>query len=185
MYDQILVRFGDLTLKGKNQKEFLHRLYALVDRKMADLKVKIEKTYDRIYIHLNGEAVDTVLKRLDYVSGISSYSLVAKCDNELETIKKTALDLMKELVQEETSFKVETKRANKQYPLTSLAISKEVSAYVLSKHKFLKVDVHHPKLTLHLEVKGDFCYLYNQEIKALGGYPVGVAGKGMLLLSGG
>ena len=185
MYDQILVRFGDLTLKGKNQKEFLHRLYALVDRKMADLKVKIEKTYDRIYIHLNGESVDTVLKRLDYVSGISSYSLVAKCDNELETIKKTALDLMKELVQEETSFKVETKRANKQYPLTSLAISKEVSAYVLSKHKFLKVDVHHPKLTLHLEVKGGFCYLYNQEIKALGGYPVGVAGKGMLLLSGG
>lgn len=185
MYNQILVRFGDLTLKGRNQKEFLRRLYALMALKMKGLDVKIENTHDRIYIYLNDCPVSEVENRLKYVSGISSYSLVVKCDSNIDVIKKTALELMQEIVTEETTFKVETKRANKNYPIHSMDVTKMVAGYVLSNHEYLKVDVHHPKVTLNVEIKGDSCYLYNQEKKAMGGYPVGVAGKGLLMLSGG
>ena len=185
MYDQILVRFGDLTLKGKNQKEFLKRLYSLMDLKMKGLNVTVERAHDRIYIHLNDADVNEVEKRLQLVSGISSYSLVTKCSNNLQTIKETALSLMKQIVTTNTLFKVETKRANKNYPLTSLEVTKHVSGYVLSNHELLKVDVHNPEVVLHLELKGDSCYLYNKEIRAMGGFPVGVAGKGLLMLSGG
>ena len=185
LYNQILVRFGDLTLKGKNQKEFLHRLYGLMAEKMADFPVTIENTYDRIYIHLNDVGVEEVVKRLDYVSGISSYSLVVQCDNNIQTIKKTALELMKEIAVKDTTFKVETKRANKNYPLHSMEVTKQVAGFVLANHNLLHVDVHHPEVTLHLELKGNHCYLYNTEIRAMGGYPVGVAGKGLLMLSGG
>lgn len=185
LYNQILVRFGDLTLKGKNQKDFLRRLYELVAVKMQGLPVTIENTYDRIFIYLNDCRVEDVIQRLNYVSGISSYSLVVKCTNDLQTIKTTALELMKEIVLKDTTFKVETKRANKNYPLHSMEVTKQVSGYVLANHSFLHVDVHHPEVTLHLELKGNSCYLYNQEIRTMGGYPVGVAGKGLLMLSGG
>ena len=185
MYDQILVRFGDLTLKGKNQKEFLRRLYSLMDLKMKGLNVTIERAHDRIYIHLNDADINEVEKRLQLVSGISSYSLVTKCSNDLQVIKETALALMKEIVTTNTLFKIETKRANKNYHLTSLEVTKHVSGYVLANHSLLKVDVHNPEVVLHLELKGDSCYLYNKEIRAMGGFPVGVAGKGLLMLSGG
>ncbi len=185
MYDQILIRFGDLTLKGKNQKEFLKRLYALIHLKLKDFQVTIENTHDRVYIHLNQEDPQKILKQLQYVSGISSYSLVVRCDLDLPQIKTTALHLMKELVTTPMTFKVETKRANKEFPLTSMEVTRQVAGYVLANHSDLKVDVHRPQVTLHLEIKGNSCYLYNFEYKALGGYPVGVAGKGLLMLSGG
>ncbi|MDE5715501.1 MAG: tRNA 4-thiouridine(8) synthase ThiI [Anaeroplasmataceae bacterium] len=185
LYNQILVRFGDLTLKGKNQKEFLHRLYELVAIKMEGLPVVIENTYDRIYIYLNNCEAEEVVNRLQYVSGISSYSLVVKCSNDIQTIKTTALELMKEIALKNTTFKVETKRANKNYPLHSMEVTKAVAGYVLANHSLLHVDVHHPEIKLHIELKGNDCYLYNKEIKAMGGYPVGVAGKGLLMLSGG
>ena len=185
LYNQILVRFGDLTLKGKNQKEFLKRLYELMALKMKGLNVEIENTHDRIYIHLNDVPTEEVVKRLEYVSGISSYSFVVKCSNDLKEIKTTALELMKEIANKDITFKVETRRANKNYPLHSMEVTKQVAGYVLANHNLLHVDVHNPEVTLHLELKGNSCYLYNTEVRAMGGYPVGVAGKGLLMLSGG
>ncbi len=185
IYDQILVRFGDLTLKGKNQKVFLRALYNLVDKKLEGLNVTIEHQFDRIFIHLNNEDHNKVIERLNLVSGISSYSLVVKCSNDIEEIKVKSLELMQDLVKEETTFKCNTKRANKNYPLTSVEVTKIVSGYVLSHDKLLKVDVHNPKVELNIELRGDSCYLFNTFIKGLGGYPVGIAGKGLLMLSGG
>ena len=185
IYDQILVRFGDLTLKGKNQKEFLRKLYELMATKMQGLDVQIENAHDRIYINFNENDVEKVCERLKYVSGISSYSLVVKCSDNLDEIKKNALELINDLVKEPMTFKVETKRANKNYPLTSLEVTKRIAGYVLANNQNLSVDVHNPKITLNLELKNNNCYLYCQEIRAMGGYPVGVAGKGLLMLSGG
>lgn len=185
LYNQILVRFGDLTLKGKNQKLFLNSLYKLMAKKMEGLNVEIENQYDRIFIHLLEEDVYKVIERLNLVSGISSYSLVVKCSDNLEDIKKTSLELMKEVVNKPTTFKVNTKRANKNYPLQSMEITKHVSGYVLANHSNLKVDVHNPEVSLNIELRKDACYLYNTEYRALGGFPVGVAGKGLLMLSGG
>ena len=185
LYNQILVRFGDLTLKGKNQKIFLRALYKLMDTKMKGLNVEVEYQHDRIFIHLLDEDVNKVIERLNLVSGISSYSLVVKCSDQIDDIKKTALDLMKDVVKTTATFKVNTKRANKNYPLHSMEITKHVSGYVLSNHQGLKVDVHNPEVELNIEVRRDAAYLYNTNIRALGGFPVGVAGKGLLMLSGG
>ncbi|MGM9969722.1 MAG: tRNA uracil 4-sulfurtransferase ThiI [Anaeroplasma sp.] len=185
IYDQILVRFGDLTLKGKNQKVFLNSLYKLVAKKMEGLNIEIEYQHDRIFIHLLNEDVNEVIKRLNYVSGISSYSFVKRCSNNIDDIKKTALELMKEVVLKPTKFKVNTKRANKSYPIHSMDITKQVSGYVLSNFDMLKTDVHNPEIELNIEIRRDSCYLFNTNIRAMGGFPVGVAGKGLLMLSGG
>ena len=185
IYNQILVRFGDLTLKGKNEKVFLRALYKLVAVKLEGLNVTIENQYDRIFIHLQDEDHNKVIERLMLVSGISSFSLVVKCSDDIEDIKKTSLELMKELVDNDKTFKVTTKRSNKNYPIPSMEVTKLVAAHVLRNHDKLHVDVHNPEVTLHVEIRKDGCYLYNTDIKALGGYPVGVAGKGLLMLSGG
>ena len=185
IYNQILVRFGDLTLKGKNQKMFLKALYKIMDEKMEGLAVDVERQHDRIFIHLNNEDVNKVIERLNLVSGISSYSLVVQCSDDLQVIKETALKLMQEVVKKETTFKCNTKRADKNYPMHSLDITKHVSGYVLSHDELLKVDVHNPEVTLNIEIRGGSCYLFNTNIRAMGGFPVGVAGKGLLMLSGG
>lgn len=185
LYNEILVRFGDLTLKGKNQKFFIKTLYKLVDLKLEGLNVEIEYQHDRIYIHLLDEDYTKVIERLNLVSGISSYSLVVKCENDLQKIKETSLALMQEQVTKQTTFKLNTRRANKNFPLDSLAVTKQVSGYVLSHFSLLKVDVHNPEIELNVEIRHDATYLYNTNIRALGGYPVGVAGKGLLMLSGG
>lgn len=185
LYNQILVRFGDLTLKGKNQNVFLKSLFKLIRQKLKGLEIEIEEMHDRVFIHLLNEDYNKVIERLNLVSGISSYSLVVKCSNDISDIKSTALQLMQEVVKTKTSFKVNTKRANKNYPMHSMEVTKDVSGYVLSKHGNLFVDVHNPEVTLNIELRRDNCYLYNTDIKGLGGYPVGVAGKGLLMLSGG
>ncbi len=186
IYDRILVRFGDLTLKGKNQKEFIKALHKLVASKMEGLNVEIDYQHDRIYIHLLDENQEEVIKRLNYVSGISSYSFVCKCDKDINVIKETALKLMKEVVNDTIkAFKVNTRRTDKNYALRSMEITKAVSGYVLANHKLLKVDVHNPDIELNIELRNDACYLYNTNIRAMGGYPVGTLGKGLLMLSGG
>ena len=185
LYNQILVRFGDLTLKGKNQKVFLRQLYKIVQNKMEGLNIEIEFQHDRIFIHLLDEDCDKVIERLNLVSGISSYSLVVKCSDKIEDIKATALALMKEVVTKEATFKVNTKRANKNYPMHSMEVTRHVSGYVLANHSGLKVDVHNPEVELNIELRRDAAYLYNTNIRALGGFPCGVAGKGLLMLSGG
>ena len=135
IYDEILVRFGDLTLKGKNQKIFLNSLFKLMALKMEGLDVDIENQHDRIFIHLKNEDCNKVIERLNLVSGISSYSLVKRCDSDLEIIKKTSLELINEIVKKESSFKLNTKRANKDYPINSIEITKRVSGYILSNCK--------------------------------------------------
>ncbi len=186
MYDRILVRYGDLTLKGKNKKQFIQRVVALIKRKVNNSNVTYENRHDRLYIVLNGEKHEPIIDSLNLVSGLSSYSLVSKTTNDLNDIFKTALQIVKaELGNNEKTFKVETKRADKTYPLTSQEITKEVARYVLLNTNQLLVDVHNPELTLHVELRKSGTYIYCSKIKGLGGFPVGVAGKGLLLLSGG
>ncbi len=185
IYNQILVRFGDLTLKGKNQKVFLKTLYKLFSQKMAGLNVDIDYLFDRIFIHLNDEDVNKVIERLNLVSGISSYSLVLKCSNDLEDIKIKSKELMDEVVKTKVTFKVNTRKRFKDYPMHSMDVTKAVSGYVLKNNQNLVVDVHNPEVELNIEIREDGAYLFNTHIRAMGGYPVGVAGKGLLMLSGG
>ncbi len=185
MFDRILVRYGDLTLKGKNRKVFLEHLRGLIKDKVINEGVEIEFTYDRTYIILNGVDHVEVIKNLDKVSGLSSYSLVTKCSTDLDIIKETALQVVRDQLSEPVTFKVESKRADKTYPMTSQDISREVAGYVLRRSEQLTVDVHNPQETLNVEVRKEAAYIYLHKIKAMGGFPTGVAGKGLLMLSGG
>lgn len=186
MYERILVRYGDLTLKGKNKRVFIERVNNLVRQKVNNDNVKYEKNHDRLYIVLNGEDHIEVIKGLDKVSGLSSYSLVSKVESDMEKIKERALEVVRgELDGKEVTFKVESKRADKLFPIGSPDISKQVASYVLRNTELLKVQVRNPELTLRVEVRTDGAYIYCKKIKGMGGFPVGVAGKGLLMLSGG
>lgn len=184
-YDRILVRFGDLTLKGKNQKLFIRKLYNLIDEKMKGLNVEIEYCHDHVFIILNDEDINVVSERLDLVSGISSYSYVIKVEKDIDVISEKALEYVNSIINEPTTFKVETKRADKTFPLQSLDVSKYVSKVVLRGTNNLKVDVHNPDLTLKIEIRREGAFIFTKQIRAMGGFPVGIAGKGLLLLSGG
>ena len=187
IYNKILVRYGDLTLKGRNRKIFVQRVVNLVKEKLEGLKTTLEITHDRIYVSINGEDTNEIIKRLSYVSGLSSYSLVVRVDTttDMQAIKEAAVSLINEQIKGEVKFKIESKRSDKTFPLTSLEISKEVSSYVLKHCKNLHVDVHNPEETLYIELRNKDTYLYLKDIKGMGGFPVGVAGKGLLMLSGG
>ena len=187
IYNKILVRFGDLTLKGRNRKMFVSRVVNLVKEKLDGLKTTLEITHDRIYVAINGEDTNEIIKRLSYVSGISSYSLVVRVNttSDMKEIKEAAVNLINEQIKGDVKFKVESKRSDKTFPLTSLEISKEISSYVLKQCHNLHVDVHNPEETLYIELRNKDTYLYLKDIKGMGGFPVGVAGKGLLMLSGG
>ena len=186
MYERILIRYGDLTLKGKNKKIFIERVNNLIRNKVNNDNVKYEKNHDRMYILLNGEDHNEVIKGLDKVSGLSSYSLVTKCERDVDSILAKALEVVEsELKDKVVTFKVESKRSDKNYPIKSPEMSKMVAGYVLKNTELLKVDVHNPELTLNVEVRNDAVFVYCKKIKGMGGFPVGVAGKGLLMLSGG
>ncbi len=186
MYERILVRYGDLTLKGKNKRVFLDKVNALVREKVNNPHVTYELKHDRLYILLNGEDHQTVINGLDKVSGLSSYSLVTKTTKDIEDIKAKALEVVKsEIGSYVLKFKVETKRSDKNYPLKSPEITQLVAAHVLKNTELLVVDVHEPELVLHVEVRNEATFVYCKKIKGMGGFPVGVAGKGLLMLSGG
>ena len=186
-YSRVLVRYGDLTLKGRNKKNFVKQVVFLVEEKLKGLDIKLTFTHDRMYIDFKPEDQAEVLKRLQYVSGISSYSLVVKCNTtkDLSDVIEKAKALINEEIKRDVKFKVACKRQYKNFEKNSMEIAMEVANAVLKGSQHLHVDVHNPDVTLHIELQEIDTYLYLQEIKALGGFPVGIAGKGILMLSGG
>lgn len=184
MYTKVLIRYGELTLKGKNKKDFIAKVYQMVRDKTEDLNIEYIKKHDRLYIELLDTDYEVVVERLDKVFGLYSYSLVSETTKDIEDIKKRALELAAAIKVEKT-FKVETKRSDKRYYMTSPEITQTVAKHVLVNTEHLKVDVRNPEVTLTVEVREQATYMYFDKHRGLGGLPVGVSGKGMLLLSGG
>ncbi len=185
MIDRILVRYGDLTLKGRNKKRFIDTAVQRVQEKMTSERITLERAHDRLYVRLNGEDPAKVVRDLKTVSGLRSFSLVHKVEKDMDALKKGALDLLQEEIDAPTTFKVETKRADKSFPLTSPEISKEIAGHVIPRMSLLEADVHNPAYTLNVEIRAEGAYLYCGKVEGLGGYPVGSMGKGLMLLSGG
>ena len=186
IYDRILVRYGELSIKGKNRKYFKNALHKIIRRKLRGLdQLKYEVTRDRFYIILNGTAPELVTEQLDKVFGLQSYSLAARCENEIDAIKALALEIINEQPKVPTTFKVETKRSDKQFPMQSGEISRGVGAHLLINTDHLSVDVHNPDMTEFVEVRRKGTFIMADHIKGLGGFPVGISGKGLLMISGG
>jgi len=186
MFEGILVRYGDLTLKGKNQKYFIRAVNELLLEKLAGLDVIFDLKHDRAYIYLQDVPYEKVVERLHYVTGVYSFSLISKCAKDLDEISQTAIKMIEmETKKVVTSFKVETKRADKNFPSTSMEISRKISVLILRQAPFLTVDVHNPEFTLNVEIRQEAAYIYTHQIKGLGGYPTPMGGKALVLLSGG
>ena len=128
---------------------------------------------------------EAVAKRLQEIFGIVSVSPVAVADLSLEAIQDVAVKEFAKVARPGLRFKVNTKRANKQFPLPSMEVSAKVGAHLLKNFSGLKVDVHEPEAVLDVEIREENAFIYTERLEGPGGLPVGVAGKGLLLLSGG
>lgn len=182
-YDYIMVRFGELSTKGKNKKDFIRQLYLNINHALKDFPtLKTISYYDHIYVELNEENMDDVLLRMKEISGIHSLSLVHKCDRDIEIIKDHSLELIK--LEEGKTFKVTCKRSDKNYPIISDQIIRIVAPHIL-RNTSLKVDVHNPDILLSIEIRNEAAYIFTKTILGAGGYPLGVGGKALLMLSGG
>ena len=182
-YDHIMIRFGELSTKGKNKRDFIRLLFNNVKHALKEFEsIELLERYDHIYVKLNDENYQEIISRLQDVSGIHAMSLVYKCENDIEKIKDSSLELIKQ--KEGKTFKVTCKRSNKKFPMISDEIIRKVAPVIL-KNTNLKVDVHNPDIILSIEIRDEGAYIFTNSYPGLGGYPLGIAGKSMHMLSGG
>lgn len=183
LYEYILCRYGELSTKGKNRRNFTSQLLRNTKEQLkAFPDLKYRETYDRLYIELNGTDAQAVMESLRQVFGFSSFSLALKCSRELDELAQLAKDL---LVQEEgKTFKVIARRHDKSFPVNSDTINRHIAAKILQESDW-KVDVRKPDVNVYVEVRSKHIYLMMGKISGRGGYPVGIQGKAMLMLSGG
>ena len=188
--DMILIRYGEMTLKKDNYKTFYRAIVNNIKNKLSKFpNLRFSPQPYRFYIYLNGENQDEVLESLSEVSGIYSYSLCVKTKKNIEDIAKVGAEIVNEYVREKHlstyTFKVDTARSDKMFPMTSIEISKSVASLVLPQLEGVKVDVQNPDVTLNIDFRVDGVFVFTNEIKGIGGYPSEVGGKGMVMMSGG
>ena len=182
-YDHIMVRFGELSTKGKNKNEFIKVLAKNIKGALSEFKgIEIISKFDHIYVKLNDNDPEKVIEILQDVSGIQGLSLVLLTDDNIENLRKVCLELVKQ--EKGKTFKVHAKRANKKYPLISDQINREIAKVILQNTE-LKVDVHNPDILVSIEIREEGAFVFTHTYKGAGGYPLGVGGKIMHMLSGG
>ena len=183
-YDYIMVRFGELSTKGKNKKDFINALAFNIKKALKDYEnLGFNVRYDHIYIELNGTDYENVMSRLKDISGIHALSLVHKEEKDIDIIKQSALELF--LAENKKTFKVRAKRGDKRFPIVSDQINRIVAGHILKNVPNVKVDVHNPEVLLSIEIRDDAAYIFTNTIEGSGGYPLGMGGKTMHMLSGG
>ena len=178
----IFIKYGELSTKKDNRKMFIKLLLKNIRRKLEGLEIEINYTTARMYIKTTSKDIDEVVNRLKEVFGIRSIVICDRVNNNKEEIENKIKEIIQTLSFK--TFKVETIRSDKSFPISSLEFSRMMGAVVL-KNKECKVDVHNPDLILNIEIRSEGTYIYTKEVLGLGGYPVGVQGKGLLMLSGG
>lgn len=186
MTDHILIRYGELSLKKTNRRQFISRINNHIKRALKEYKdLTFESRGLRFYIMLNGTNFEELIPILKKIPGIHSFSLVSRCASTMEEIKQTTLELVKKELLPNQTFKVETHRADKNFPLTSIEITKEVSRNLFRNIEGLKADVHNPDYVLNVEVRLEGTFIFTTSIPGLGGLPAGCLGKAVLMISGG
>ncbi len=185
MIDRLLVRYGDLILKGRNKKRFVKMVLARIEERIESDKVVFEPSHDRLYIVLNGESEASVVDALKHVPGLHSYSRVMKTGKTMEAIKEGALSLAREEIRPGETFKVETKRADKTFHPASPEVSKAVGGYVLFHEKTMEAAMNRPDQQINVEIRREGVFVYTRKIPLIGGFPVGSMGKGLVMMSGG
>ena len=187
IWKEILIRYGELSTKGRNKNDFINRLRDNVRYSFHDIMpLKIRAERDRMFIEIeNQEKMNVLMERLPEVFGIQSFSPVASCGKDIDEMKDLAIRIMELYQEQDITFKVEVRRTDKNFPLDSHAIQREIGGTVLRKYQNLSVNVKKPDVELRIEVRLDAVYMMAQVIPGAGGMPVGSNGKSLLMLSGG
>ena len=182
-YDHVVVRYGELTTKGKNRKDFERQLTSNIKKRLADYKgLQYNRLHDGLFIKLNGEDYSLIKEDLKQVFGYSYFSGAMICSKDIEEVKKISFDLIEG--KDYKTFKIRTKRHDKSYQYRSDDINRMVAGHILH-NSSLSVDVHNPDIIIYISVDKDNIYIMDEKVKGLGGYPVGINGKALVMMSGG
>ncbi|MDQ0208128.1 tRNA uracil 4-sulfurtransferase ThiI [Alkalicoccobacillus murimartini] len=185
-YDHILIRYGELALKGKNRVAFEKQLLANIRQVLKPIPgLKVKRTFGRIVVELYEVEPTPVMKLLKNIFGIHSFSLAIRVDNELAEMQKAALKAVEDSEGTVRTFKIITRRAYKPFPIDSQTLNHKIGGFVLANTNDITVDVHQPDATIRVEVRETATYITTDAFKGAGGLPAGTSGKMLLMLSGG
>lgn len=185
----LIVRCGEVALKGMNKPYFERILVERIRKNLSKINgAKVSRKEGLIFVRVPLDSdMNQVAAEISKVFGVSSVSPALEVESDLEAIGSKAVEFMNTMIENEgvKTFKVEAKRADKNFPIKSPEIAAKVGASVLKGCKVLKVDVHKPDCHLFIDFRADRTYIYTRKINGLGGLPLGTNGRGMVLLSGG
>ena len=183
IYDHIVVRYGELSTKGKNRKEFMKMLTHNIRRRLKDYaNLTYNTLHDGLFIKLNGEDYSKIKEDLKDIFGYSYFSGAIRVNKNIDDLKATTLNLCNK--HDVKTFKIATKRHDKNFPMSSDEINRAVAGNILHNTN-LTVDVHNPDLMIYLSVDKDYIYVMDEKVRGSGGYPTGINGMAMLMMSGG
>jgi len=179
----ILIKYGELTTKKGNRNFFVKTLTKNIENKLKDYNILIERDLSRMYIHYNLKDEESIINKIHQIFGIHSYHIAYVTNSDMDSIKYELIKTIK--LESFKTFKVETKRSDKSFPKTSMELSRIFGGIVLKNKDNIKVDVNNPDVIIHVEIREKNTYIYYNAFNGLGGYPSGIQGKGLLMLSGG
>ncbi len=188
MKEIILIKNGELALKGLNRRTFEDMLVKNMRRRLEGIgKFKFTIAQSTIVAEPEDETVDLdeAVERIGKIFGIAGFSRAAAVEKDMETILRSAEEYLAPQLLTVRSFKVEAKRSDKKFPMTSPEICRETGGYLLRKFPHLEVDVHNPDIVVTVEIRDTSAYIHGKQIKGAGGMPTGSAGRAALLISGG
>lgn len=187
MKEVLLLKCGEIVLKGLNRKTFEDKLVNNIKRRLkhvAPCEVNMRQSVIYVWIEEESDA-DAIMEAVKKIFGIALICRAAVCDKTLEAMQETAETYLADRIAEAKSFKVETKRGDKRFPMTSIQVSQEVGGNLADKYENLKPDMHTPELTIHLEIRDQHAFVHAGPELGAGGMPVGTNGRAAMLLSGG
>ena len=187
MKEIILIKLGELVLKGLNRRVFEDQLLRNLRRKLEPLgSFDVRSRQSTITVTPQGNVdFDEAVDRVGRVFGIATYTRAGVASKDMEAIKSAAADYLRRDLLAAKTFKVEAKRSDKRFPLNSPAICAEMGGYLLEQFPNLSVDVHEPDITVYVEVRDFGAYIHSNPVRGAGGIPVGTGGKAAVLISGG
>ena len=178
----IMIKYGELTTKKANRKTFINILNNNILKVLHGYSVNIKKDRVRMYIECDENDITEITEKLQKIFGLHSIVICHKVNTNIDEISSKVLELLKNT--KFKTFKINTKRADKKFPIPSMEFNNKMGGVVL-KNTDLKVDVHNPDVLVNIEIRHEGTFIYTNEIQGIGGYPVGIQGKGLLMLSGG
>ncbi|WP_019776579.1 tRNA uracil 4-sulfurtransferase ThiI [Streptococcus sobrinus] len=185
-YSEIMIRYGELSTKGKNRMRFINKLRRNIQDVLSIYpEVQVTADRDRGHVFLNGSDYHPVAESLKQIFGIQAFSPVYKLEKDMPTLRQAVQEIMTGLYHEGLTFKVSSKRSDHKFELDSRELNQDLGSAVFDVLPNIQAQMKKPDITLKVEIRDEAAYISYEEIKGAGGLPVGTAGKGMLMLSGG